>query len=719
MGRTMETRRVGALALSVILFASLVCLLSASTASASSAVLATPSWTVPVPSGSATATPIANPQGTVIAFSSPGVPASSVPALQEVSAAGQPIWSLPATATLQPQGRVPSVTDANGNTYVQVEDSTSGNLNLSVESLDASGNKRWIAPLPTAHQCCEIALGWNGVVYTVAASNQGAPQILGFNEATGAQVLDLTSPSLSQVTNLMTYPGGLIVVDLYAGVAYYSYAGMLITNIVPGSPGVNFPSVSAGNGTVFMEGSTDSCTDSTVEEITPGGIQWTWNSPSGFRCGDYLTATPDGGLIVGGGYNHTVISISPQGATRWTYTPTPPPGDSILSPAAPVVDTIGDVAIPFTYQDPSQGFYAVEVDFLTQSAASSNLQALNIREADCPNGYGDILAPLAPVDVEASQLLVGLTVACQPAQNTSPGSIQAFTVPGLSANFRLVTSVPGFSPPPPPPSYVALGDSFSSGEGNFPFLTGTDNSTDKCHRSSNSYPSLLSAAHPAFEFIFVACSGATTGNIWLGANPPQSIQSDPEPLQLSSLSGSTKLVTLSIGGDDIGFADIITQCVVWTCAVASRFSSEVRLASKHIRQLEPVLVSTYKQIQAAAPNAAVYVVGYPYLVPPHPSRAHSIGTCVAQSGLIGNSLGWLAPKEVELNSVIGRAATAAGVHYVDPNARGKSYSFLNHDICSSSSWIISITNRSAQNYSFHPNTIGQYELEQALLAAGA
>ena len=62
------------------------------------------------------------------------------------------------------------------------------------------------------------------------------------------------------------------------------------------------------------------------------------------------------------------------------------------------------------------------------------------------------------------------------------------------------------------------------------------------------------------------------------------------------------------------------------------------------------------------------------------------------------------------------AAAAAHVQWVDPNAPGKPYSWIGHDICAKSSWVIRVANHHFLTASFHPTATGQYELEQALLA---
>src|SRR5438132_460603 len=77
--------------------------------------------------------------------------------------------------------------------------------------------------------------------------------------------------------------------------------------------------------------------------------------------------------------------------------------------------------------------------------------------------------------------------------------------------------------------------------------------TDGCHRSTKSYARLLAGFVAARQAQYVACSGAIVANLYLGQNG--------EPAQLGSLSSDTDLVTLTIGGNDAGFPDVLTHCV--------------------------------------------------------------------------------------------------------------------------------------------------------------
>src|SRR5690242_4241737 len=88
-------------------------------------------------------------------------------------------------------------------------------------------------------------------------------------------------------------------------------------------------------------------------------------------------------------------------------------------------------------------------------------------------------------------------------------------------------------------AYVALGDSYSAGVGAGSYL----GSSGDCKRSTKSYPYLWYAAHSPSSFSFVACSGAKTGDVLSS--------------QLAALGSATTLVSITIGGNDAGFADVM------------------------------------------------------------------------------------------------------------------------------------------------------------------
>src|SRR5436190_8715465 len=90
--------------------------------------------------------------------------------------------------------------------------------------------------------------------------------------------------------------------------------------------------------------------------------------------------------------------------------------------------------------------------------------------------------------------------------------------------------------------YAAVGDSYSSGVG-----AGSYGSSGSCYRSSKAYAQLWTNAHAGTSLSFLACSGARTGDVINQAN---------------SIPAGTTLVTVTVGGNDAGFTDVITTCTL-------------------------------------------------------------------------------------------------------------------------------------------------------------
>jgi lysophospholipase L1-like esterase len=221
------------------------------------------------------------------------------------------------------------------------------------------------------------------------------------------------------------------------------------------------------------------------------------------------------------------------------------------------------------------------------------------------------------------------------------------------------------------PSYVALGDSYSSGVGTRTYL----NDGSSCQRSVYAYPSLIAAAR-AYSLNFRACSGAKVADV--------------RNTQLSALSASTSYVTISVGGNDAGFADVLTECALpgW----ASNCNGAVDGAQRYIANTLPgSLASLYSSIRGKAPSAKVVVVGYPRIF----------------NGEDCNALTWFSPSEEtrlnqtadQLNARLSAAASAAGFGFANPTS-----AFIGHAVCGSPEWLNGLSNPISESY--HPNRTG-------------
>ncbi|WP_322785153.1 SGNH/GDSL hydrolase family protein [Streptomyces profundus] len=220
-------------------------------------------------------------------------------------------------------------------------------------------------------------------------------------------------------------------------------------------------------------------------------------------------------------------------------------------------------------------------------------------------------------------------------------------------------------------SYVAVGDSYSSGVGAGSY----DDSSGDCRRSTVAYPQLWADANAPDDFAFTACSGAVT--------------TDVINEQLAPLDAATTLVSISVGGNDAGFADAMQTCVLQgtdACLTA------VATADAYITGTLPGrLDAVYSAISGAAPNAQVVVLGYP--------RMYELGgTC--SFGISEEARAAINGASDNLSTVIEKRAADHGFTYGDVRP-----AFTGHEICSADSWLHSVTIPVGDSY--HPTAAGQ------------
>jgi len=251
----------------------------------------------------------------------------------------------------------------------------------------------------------------------------------------------------------------------------------------------------------------------------------------------------------------------------------------------------------------------------------------------------------------------------------------------------------------PSAEYVAMGDSYSSGEGNPSFEADTATGADNCHRSPVAYPRLLDSALSLGTMAFVACSGATTSNVLSGGSAGGAWGEDP---QINALSADTEVVTITIGGNDVGFTDYAIACTETLCGPET-FDYDYIMGKINDSDFFDDLEATYESILTHAPNAQVYVSGYPFLA------AEDSDVC----GAVDLTGAWAV--QDQLNEVTEDAVEdvqstllTTRLHYIDPNQTGSP--FIGKHLCNGgASDFNGLTSPTA--YSFHPNADGHEDFE--------
>ncbi|MFJ3336075.1 SGNH/GDSL hydrolase family protein [Streptomyces sp. NPDC086766] len=245
--------------------------------------------------------------------------------------------------------------------------------------------------------------------------------------------------------------------------------------------------------------------------------------------------------------------------------------------------------------------------------------------------------------------------------------------------------------------YVALGDSYTSG----PLIPRQVDAN--CARSDHNYPSLVAAQRERTTLKDVSCSAAKTDQMWApqGTNAPQ----------LDALERGTDLVTLQIGGNDMGFGSIIATCAGLSSTDPSgnpceRYynSSGTDRLTVAIAQTAPKVDRVLRAVHSRAPHARVLVVGYPDLLPDDGSG------CYPSVPFAAKDFPYLRDTGKRLNLMLRLVAAWNHVEYVDtygPTA--------GHDMCKAPAdrWIEPLAPASPAAPA-HPNAKGEEAMARAV-----
>lgn len=274
--------------------------------------------------------------------------------------------------------------------------------------------------------------------------------------------------------------------------------------------------------------------------------------------------------------------------------------------------------------------------------------------------------------------------------------------------------------------YLALGDSYISGEGAHSYRDGTDTTDNQCHQSLVSYPYLLGLGFSSS--MSVACSGARINNIKDGESASQvpgdlndeivnRVLSDHSPGYIAQHKfideDNPEAVTISIGGNDIGFGSILEKCVHPTKNLQDNIESASTCYDTYEDRVEIVnaingqftrLRELYKGLKENGMGGRrVYVIGYPQI-------AKVGGDCGLNVQMNTEEVKFGSQLIAYLNKVIKQAADEAGVYYVDTQQ-----AFNGYRLCEASAgqaamngFTISRTPSGGYDFkaSFHPNQRG-------------
>lgn len=284
-----------------------------------------------------------------------------------------------------------------------------------------------------------------------------------------------------------------------------------------------------------------------------------------------------------------------------------------------------------------------------------------------------IVIPIIAV-VAACALVGGAAIAWS--ANSDSGDDTSAEAPARQA--QTPTPTPTVDPFPVEPlttetRYVALGDSFAAG-------MGAGEETGRCVSSPKSYPDVFAAESGVDLIANASCSGATTSELL--------------KRQLIALDDRTDLVTLSIGGNDLGVADIATDCAAGK-AIPCR--NELSSALSLLNVLPERLDAVYSAVAKAAPNARIVVTGYAVMYDASDPNSADFGMAAAiNAATIGLN-------EVIRTAVDDQRAKGVPMKYVGVDFDG-------HGIGNTTPWI-NTTGFAA----FHPTAAGYREYARELV----
>jgi lysophospholipase L1-like esterase len=251
-------------------------------------------------------------------------------------------------------------------------------------------------------------------------------------------------------------------------------------------------------------------------------------------------------------------------------------------------------------------------------------------------------------------------------------------------------------------NYVALGDSYAAGP-----LIPNPVLPLGCLKSDHNYPH-LAAPSIGLSLRDASCSGAKTVDM----TNPQSVDPDgPNPPQFNSLDASTTVVSVTIGGNDIGFSEVAQSCITYNpfsspCKDKYDPGGKDQLAER-IAATAPKVAAVLQGIHTRSPSAKIYVVNYPAIFPETGSG------CWPQMPISFSDAPYLRATEQRLNAMLATQAAANGATLV--NWYGAS---IGHDACKGSStrWVEPLLpNELAAP--IHPNKAGMVGGANALVAA--
>ncbi len=255
-----------------------------------------------------------------------------------------------------------------------------------------------------------------------------------------------------------------------------------------------------------------------------------------------------------------------------------------------------------------------------------------------------------------------------------------------------------------PGPYVALGDSYTAA----PLVLNQTGRPAGCSRSDHNYPTLVAAAFGVGSFTDVSCSAAetkdmtTAQSVILGFNPPQ----------FDALRADTRLVTVGIGGNDVGLVGAALKCVSLGLTAPTGTACRNHYAPEGddsfttpFARTAPKIAAVLAGIHERSPHARIALVGYPDVLP------RTGNGCYPLVPLSPDDVRYFDSMIVRLNAMLAEQAAANGAEFVDTYLDS-----VGHDVCSlpgDGKWFEGLV-PTAIAYPLHPNALGMRSMARSV-----
>ena len=626
----------------------------------------------------------------------------------------------------QPVDGVPNcitnpVIDRNDNLYgVPYGQNNSGSWVYGSNLLAYSGNTlKWKYPLGACSNGSKYAVGATGNIYATSYLSDGLHLIgltpeVGAGQSQPAKILDVKVANDCSI-GLFPYKDGIVLRGQNNGYEFYSYNGQLISQLRAND--YWRAKVNAAGHLFDYKIVSGSNTSANVIKLDPASNNpidkslWTTSAstPGANVQNVQLYPLSSGGVVALIREQKMFSPSVPATPTVYVYTLVTINTAGLRTGATTLENSNAQGTFGAPYAAPtSDGRLAFVRDFELNTGRSypSTIPALavgvynpatndwdyqqiltgDLNKPGGPSGYAmefsvqdSALAPTA----NTLSFLARCSGSCPYAGGSVVRKLYSLAIPGIGGDYPrgAVLTVPL-----PLKPYVVLGDSFSSGQGAGTYNTDTVTDTNKCYKSYNGFGRILGrdTSSPLTLTNFAACGGSITDNIDTNTTYPGVLQKQDQ-----ALSSNTKVVSLTIGGNDIGFGDVIRTCADPTKDCDGAYN----LAYNQLSILDNKLQRVYLDILKKAPNAKVYVLGYPPIVTTGP------GCLVGKNGTdfpffseprkqkavdLANSLNYVIQNNVSIIRSL-NADYNQRLTFIDVQANGSP--FIGHDVCSSEPYV--------------------------------